>query len=429
MQINNPMKSKLKACCIVDPYVSSQVICAALLEKNIYPIAILTDTLKLSEEQQNHRFKTEHFKKIIHFKTGQTIQSLAAELHEFDLLAVIAGNERTCDMSDKIAEQLSPQYCNSIATSPLRMDKFEMLEGLRHAGLPSIHQMKITTRDLTDANKKSLSSFDFPVIVKPTNQSGSIGVTLCKSLIDVQEALNHAIGMISQYGNTVDACVIQECLIGDEYFVDTVSYAGQHKIVGIYRYQKIIYENKSIYQYAEAIEPQSPHGKLCSDYVRKVLSALEYNYGMAHTEFFLTESGLRLMELNPRISGIHGQIAQLASFTSGKNQAQLFAESLSEPDTFLSNVENIPPLISHGRLLLLNCWKTKVLKSFRADKLKNVSSYKSHLLLKKMGEQIKPPKELHDTIATVILLHSNEAQLNKDCEEITELEKNDLLFE
>ncbi|GEM_PF-4197316 len=419
-----------KICCIVDPFRSStELICDTLLAHGIWPVAILTGEADLSRNEFEKRFIESKFKKILHYRDQPDIQKIANQLQGMSLLAVIAGDELTCFIADQIAAQLTPSYANDPVTSFQRMDKFEMQDALFKAGLPSLKQVKLLSPNLEKETTQSLLELTFPLIVKPTRQCGSFGFSVCKSINDIESSLRGLMGTTSQYGYTVNECVAQEYITGTEYSVDTVSLNGQHKIVGVYRYPKIQHDGKLIFQGCETIDPTSSEAMACIAYVKKTLTALNLNYGMAHTELFLTTNGPRLMETNPRIVGGSGLVSELAKLTTGIHQADLFVQSLTDQDKFLSSVDIISPLFAYGRIALLHSWHTKIFHSFAEEKLKKLPSFKSYKLIKKIGDALKSPSGLHNPVAIALLSHPDEMQLKKDCETLFLLEKNDQLFE
>jgi len=420
-------KEKPKACCIVDPFVSSEIIRDALIASGVWPIAILTDQLHLTSEEQNKRFAVKKFQKVLQYDSTQGID-FADQLQELNIIAVIAGNERTCHLADLIASELAPTYANSPTTSHFRMDKFEMQEGVREANLSYIKQIKLQSPTLASTEKDFVSQFDFPIILKPTNQSGSVGVARCETITELEVALHRVLGLESKYGNKVDACVAQECITGEEYFVDTVSLHGQHKVISIYRCPKILYQQFPIYRFIEVIDPNSPQAQVCISYVKKVLSALDVKYGMAHTEIFLTDKGPELIEINPRICGAHGFPTRLASLTSGQNQAEFLAKSLTDEVGFLAEIDEIPALNSYGLIVFLQSWVDKEFKSFAENTVKQLKSYHSHKILKPLNQPISAPKDLLDTVAIVMLVNPDREQVQRDYVKLIELEKSDSLF-
>ena len=257
---------------MVDPYTSSERICDALLEKNIYPMALFTDRIQMPSEAKKTRLPQHKFDKIYAINAAN-FNEVIDQIRQYTILRVVSGCELSNDIADRIAFELCPDTANPLATSKIRMDKFEMQETLRSKKLNAVKQIKVSALDLSDAQKKQLALFTFPVIIKPVSANGSFGVFKCENVSAVEQAVSQVMGKLyKNFGVSVDEMVIQECLQGVEYIVDTVSFQGKHKIISVQKYYKSLYKDRPIYRWAEIVDNQSDVATVCIDYVKKVLS-------------------------------------------------------------------------------------------------------------------------------------------------------------
>lgn len=64
-------------------------------------------------------------------------------------------------------------------------------------------------------------------------------MTLARSLPEARAAFHRIKGRTNQYGEQNEAVLVQEFMAGTEYVVNCVSQGGKHKVVSIWRYDKV----------------------------------------------------------------------------------------------------------------------------------------------------------------------------------------------
>ena len=413
---------KPRACLIIDPFVSPKILSQALLDEKIVPIAIITDTWS-DPQWKMDRMKEAYFEEIFECFTNRQITELAKKLKKYEVVACIYGREgKSIYKADFITHTLFPQFANP-GQSSWRTDKFAMQEICRNYGLHTVRQLRIDSEHSLIAQTELITSL-LPVVVKPSQASGSLGVAICNTLDEVTQAIKFLLGKKFATG-IIDEVIIQKQLHGTEYFIDTVSLNQQHTICGIFRYKKVLFGNTWVYHWTESVDHQTKEAKSCIEYVTNVLDAVQMHHGLAHTELFLTNQGPCLVEINPRISGSSGFINKMAKYLYGMNQAECFAKALT------SNKKLEPlakPLNVHALILSLQNWKPRAIKNFNAALLQNFLSYREHIVLKKAGSYLDTPKSLHDTVAYVLLVNPSLEKLHQDAEKIFTLEENECLF-
>lgn len=109
--------------------------------------------------------------------------------------------------------------CNNTKYTDIQTNKFKMREALRNAGLPCPNFV-IADESFDSSN---LSDFRFPIIVKPTDRSGSRSVTKLESIDGLELAVKEACKVSFE-----KKAVIEEFIDGGEYSMETISYKGNH---------------------------------------------------------------------------------------------------------------------------------------------------------------------------------------------------------
>ncbi|MHC0449482.1 MAG: hypothetical protein ACRY3E_05305, partial [Candidatus Lariskella arthropodorum] len=115
-------------------------------------------------------------------------------------------------------------------------------------------------------------------------------------------------------------------LTGDEVIIDTVSYNGKHFFSCCAIQNKRIINNTPVYFYAKFLPETDSISIKSFSYIKKVLDAIEFRNGMAHSEVMLTPEP-KLIEVNPRVSGSQGAINKQAQRMYSKDQVSIYCNN------------------------------------------------------------------------------------------------------
>lgn len=189
----------------------------------------------------------------------------------------------------------------------------------------------VTSPRFTIFNKNfSLDNFFFPLIVKPTDRSGSRGVMKINRSEDIEPAIKHA-----QKESFSGEIIIEEFVDGAEVSVETISWEGKHYILAIT--DKVT----SGEPYFVELEHHQP--SLLSAETRmkiqnqtiKALNALNITFGASHSEFKITEKGeVFAIEVGARMGGgfIGSDLVQLSTgYNFLKGVIELSLGKFNEP--------------------------------------------------------------------------------------------------
>jgi len=145
----------------------------------------------------------------------------------------------------------------------------------------------------------SIEDFRFPVIVKPTDRSGSRGVKKVENRGDVQVAVQRA-----KNESFTNKAIIEEFISGSEVSVESISWQGQHYILGI---TDKITTGEPYFVELEHHQPSSLSTEI-QDKIKietqTALTALNIKYGASHSEFKITDKGeVYVIEVGARMGG------------------------------------------------------------------------------------------------------------------------------
>lgn len=183
---------------------------------------------------------------------------------------------------------------NSEESTLISTNKYKMREALSVAGLPC---PKYCRFDLE--SDLSCLEFSFPVIVKPTDRSGSRGVTKVYDQEQLRGAINDAIDASFQ-----KEALVEEFVDGVEVSVEMISWQGEHfhlqmtdkKTTGEPYYIEIAHHQPS----KLPLQVQQEIEKI----VKQSLTVLGVKNGASHSELKISSKGhLKIIEIGARMGG------------------------------------------------------------------------------------------------------------------------------
>lgn len=177
-------------------------------------------------------------------------------------------------------------------------NKFLMRNAFMQAGVPCPRYLMITQEDLI--NKHDIShSVKYPLIVKPSDRSGSLGVTKVETTKTFLPAVEKAISVSFK-----KQAIIEEFIEGREVSVEFISYNGNHYPLQIT--DKVTTESPHFVELAHHQPSTLSVDKYRDLYsiTAKALNALGITNGASHSEYKITKEGrIVIMEIGARMGG------------------------------------------------------------------------------------------------------------------------------
>lgn len=193
-----------------------------------------------------------------------------------------------------VAEQLG-LIGNGMDSALMSTNKHLMRLAFERAGLPSCKSWLVNS-----AEEAAALPLSFPVIVKPTDRSGSRGIFK----VSEPSQLGHAIALAQGYSFEKKA-LVEEFAEGREYSIEYLSWQGEHHFLACTEkfttgaplfvetghLQPPLHMNAETLSRIQALVPQ-------------VLDCLGVRFGASHTELKVDESGsIMLIECGARMGG------------------------------------------------------------------------------------------------------------------------------
>lgn len=178
--------------------------------------------------------------------------------------------------------------------SEVTTNKFKMRQCFKENDIPS---PKFTLVD--SGNNYSIAGFCFPLIVKPTDRSGSRGVEKVLDACRLDSAIERAVSESFSH-----EAVIEEFVTGREISVESISYKGKHYVLQL---TDKVTTGAPYFVELEHHQPSSLPQDVQEEIRRLVpqaLDALHIRYGASHSELKITEDGdIRFIEIGARMGG------------------------------------------------------------------------------------------------------------------------------
>jgi len=186
--------------------------------------------------------------------------------------------------------------CNSGESILISTNKYAMRDAFSANNVPSPKYVKATVGDDFEG---LVGEMHFPLIVKPTDRSGSRGITKVTEVSQIAEAVERSVE------NSFEKfAIIEEYIEGDEYSCECISYMGEHRILAV---TKKYTTGNPHYIETGHLEPAPLEECVCQkiyEIIPKALDALQIKNGASHPEFKVTPEGeVRIIEIGSRMGG------------------------------------------------------------------------------------------------------------------------------
>ena len=197
--------------------------------------------------------------------------------------------------------------CNDEACVRVTTNKYEMRKCLKENGISVPKFYKHFENEKIDYENK----ISLPVIVKPTDRSGSRGITKITRYEDIEKAVERSVK------DSFEKCaIVEEYIEGDEYSCEAISYNGKHRILAVTK--KYTTGSPNFIETGH-IEPAGlPYEKQAQieETIKKALDALGVKNGASHSEFKVDAAGnVKIIEIGARMGGdcIGSNLVQLST--------------------------------------------------------------------------------------------------------------------
>ena len=194
-----------------------------------------------------------------------------------------------------LAEQLGLTH-NSAECIYISTNKYAMREAFAKHGVPTPGFVSVKEGDDYEA---AVAHMQFPMIVKPTDRSGSRGIMRVECMEEIAPAVIEAVR-----NSFEKKAIIEEYIEGNEYSCECISYQGKHHVLAVTKKYTTGYPHFIETGHMEPPELSETEMDHVKEFIPKALDALEIENGASHSEFKLDANGnVRIIEIGSRMGG------------------------------------------------------------------------------------------------------------------------------
>ena len=397
-----------------------------IVNRNYNPIILDT---RIEETEENQAYM--EIRRIAKEKMDFDVEVLSEKdsyeetlemVRRYDPLIIVPGSERAVVLANKLSYDLGLK-CNNIENIDAMTLKDKMQERIAEAGLRHIRGRVVSSVEeaIDYYDEEGLDD----VVVKPTYGAGSVGVKICQNKEEMIGSLNEMFDSVNVYGDKLTEMVVQECIKGEEYVVNTVSCNGDHRVTTIMKYRKAkTEEGGNVYESTHFVYELGLGEAELVEYAYDVADALGIRYGPIHGEYMIDDRGPVLIEVNCRPMGFNLD-AEYVDKVSGQHETDSVLDAYLNPDKFYFERNRGYRLYAHGCLKHFIVPKDIVAESYPMAHISN--RLKSHYMTSQGiiedAQLFVKTQDLETTGGTVYLVHDDGYVLQQDLDFLRSIEK------
>ncbi len=220
-------------------------------------------------------------------------EAILAVCQDLDIVGICSIGSDLASVTVSYVAQAMGLTGNSVHSAQLSTNKYAMRLAFKEKGdpIPGFYEGDANTQE-------SDFSLNYPLIVKPTDRSGSRGVTKITSPEELPDAIVAALA--DSFEKKV---MIEEYVGGEEYSVECISHNGIHTFLAL-TYKHTTGAPSFIEMGHD--EPAEVSPALQEKIIRVVthaLDTLEITQGASHAEIKIDKGDIRIIEIGGRMGG------------------------------------------------------------------------------------------------------------------------------
>lgn len=222
---------------------------------------------------------------------GQDYEKTLFIAQKYNIKGIItAATDKPLVMMARVAEKLNLNFFSK-NTAIVSTDKFLMKQAFENGKIPCAKGMLVGT--IAD-----VKHFNFPLILKPRDNSGSRGVILCDNVNVLKNALEEA----KQYTKK-ETVLIEEFIDGKEYSIESVHWKGKTKVIQFTEKQVTPFPYNVETGHIQPADISEFDKKKIERLIDQIACVLKFDNCVSHTELKINERGIFVIETSPRLGG------------------------------------------------------------------------------------------------------------------------------
>lgn len=222
---------------------------------------------------------------------GQDYEGTCAVVEKYGIDAIVtAATDKPLVMMARVAEKYGFPFF-SLNTAQWSTDKFQMKQRFLAGDVPCAKGRLVSSiEDTTD--------MEYPVIVKPRDNSGSRGVKFCRTKDELVSSINEALAF-----SKLESVLVEEFIDGPEYSIESLHYDGKSEVI------QFTEKKTTKFPYNVELGHKQPALLLDKqkdaiyDIISKICRIFKFDNCPSHTELKINDRGIFVIETSPRLGG------------------------------------------------------------------------------------------------------------------------------
>jgi len=242
----------------------------------------------------NPEAKCRNLVDVFEVVSGQDFEATLNVVKMHNVSAIItAATDKPLIMMARICEAIRFRFF-SVETAIQSTDKLLMKQRFQEHNVPCANGFVLN-------NFKQLSDkiLEYPLIVKPRDNSGSRGVIYCNNCEDLNNAIKVAL-QFTKKGNVL----VEEFIEGKEYSVEGIHYRGETYIIQITEKVTSNFPFNVEMGHKQPADLDDSKINEINNLVSKMATAFRFDNCASHTELIVSSKGIiKIIETSPRLGG------------------------------------------------------------------------------------------------------------------------------
>lgn len=185
--------------------------------------------------------------------------------------------------------------CNRTEFTGIQTNKYLMRQAMSDFGVACPKFVRVGE----DFDRKIISDFTFPIIVKPTDRSGSREIMKLESFEGIEAAVKSACGVSFEH-----KAIIEEYIEGNEYSMETITQNGVHHYLATTKKYTTGAPHFIETGHCQPSDLSEETNKKAIETVLRALDALHVENSAGHSEFKVDKnSNIKIIEIGARMGG------------------------------------------------------------------------------------------------------------------------------
>lgn len=249
---------------------------------------------------------------------GQDFEGTCAVVEKYGINAIVtSATDKPLVMMARVAERYGfPFY--SIETAEWSTDKYQMKQRFMEGGIPCAKGRLVKSA-------KEVDDFEFPVIVKPRDNSGSRGVKLCRDKLELESAIAEALPF-----SHLDTVLVEEFIEGNEYSIESLHHDGKNEVIQFTEKKTTPFPYNVELGHKQPANLTETQKDTIRELISRIAQCMYFEHCPSHTELKINENGIFIIETSPRLGGDY-ITSTLVPLSTGINmEDQLLKMALGE---------------------------------------------------------------------------------------------------